>query len=70
MAGEGKEIELWPCGYEATCRAKNCTARATIIMRSIDTGGRPDKQYELCAAHAEQTAARERAKGREIFRRP
>jgi DNA polymerase/3'-5' exonuclease PolX len=69
MPDEIKTIELGPCGYQAQCRAKHCMVEATIIARSIDTGGRPDKQYELCATHAEQIAERERTKGREIVNR-
>jgi len=69
LSGEIKTIELGPCGYNAQCRVKNCKTKATVIARSIDTGGRPDRQYELCAPHAEQVAERERAKGREIVDR-
>jgi DNA polymerase/3'-5' exonuclease PolX len=69
MPNEIKAIELGPCDYHAQCRAKSCTARATIIARSIDTGGRPNKQYELCATHTEQIAEREQAKGHEIVNR-
>ncbi len=58
-------IELWPCGYQAPCKVKSCKLKATTIA----AGGRPRKQYELCAVHAEQIAERERAKGREIARR-
>jgi hypothetical protein len=61
-----KAIELWLCGYSATCRARSCKARATTIARSVDTGGRPLKQYELCDAHARQITERERARGRNI----
>ena len=68
MSDEVKPIVLSPCGYNAQCQVKNCKARATIIARSIDTGGRPDRQYELCATHAEQVVERERGKGREIVR--
>ena len=66
---ETKAIELWPCGYDARCRIKNCRARATLLARSIDAGGRPLRQYELCAAHAKQVAERERAKGRDVVTR-
>jgi hypothetical protein len=69
MANEVKEIELWPCGYNASCRVKNCRAKATTIARAVDAAGRPITQYELCAPHTEQIAARERAKGREIISR-
>jgi hypothetical protein len=68
MAGEIKTIELLSLHYQAQCRAKNCTARATVIARASDAIGRPKDQYELCAPHAEQIAERERAKGRKIFR--
>jgi hypothetical protein len=64
-----KTIELWPCGYDARCKVRNCRARATTIARSVDVGGRPLRQYELCAAHAEQVAEREQGRGREIVRR-
>jgi hypothetical protein len=69
MAAEVEEIELWPCGYEARCRVRNCRARATTIARSVDSIGRPMTQYELCMPHAEQVAERERNKGRAIVQR-
>ena len=68
LADNVKEIELWPCRYDAPCRVKHCRSKATTIARSIDAGGRPERQYELCAIHAEQVLERERAKGREIVR--
>jgi len=52
-------LEFWPCGYSAQCRVKNCKARATTLARSVDNGGRPLKQYELCTPHVEQVAERE-----------
>lgn len=63
MPDEAKTIELWPCGYQAPCKVRNCRARATVIARGVDGGGRPTGQYELCAAHAEQVAERERGRG-------
>ena len=66
MSNDVKAIELWPCGYQAPCRMKNCKARATVIARAADSIDRPITQYELCAPHAKQVAERERAKGREI----
>jgi hypothetical protein len=39
-----------------------------MIARSVDAGGRPMKQYELCDVHAEQVATRERAKGRKVIK--
>jgi hypothetical protein len=68
-ADETKAIELWPCGYEARCKVKHCKATATIIARSVDSGGRPFKQYELCQVHCEQVAEREKGRGREIVKR-
>ena len=70
MADETKNIELPHCGYKAQCRVKTCKASATIIARAADVIGRLITQYELCAPRAEQIVERERAKGREIFRRP
>jgi hypothetical protein len=48
-----------------TLRGQNCRAKATTIARSVDAGGRPLRQYELCQAHAESVAERERDRGRE-----
>ncbi|HJU10856.1 MAG TPA: hypothetical protein VJ728_08260 [Candidatus Binataceae bacterium] len=64
-----KTIELWRCLYDSPCRVKNCKAKATVIARSMDAGGRPEKQYELCRPHADQVVERERGRGREIVRR-
>lgn len=69
MADETKTIELWPCGDDARCNVKNCRAKATIIARGNDSGGRSMKQYELCQPHADQVAKRELAKGRQIVHR-
>jgi len=69
MGDDTKTIELWACGYDAPCKVHNCKLKAIIIARSVDAGGRPLRQYELCAAHAEQIAERERSKGREVVRR-
>jgi hypothetical protein len=69
LNGDIKDIELWPCGYQAQCRVKNCKAKATTIARGVDAGGRPHAQCELCTVHAGQIAERERAKGREIVDR-
>ena len=69
MADETKTIELWPCRYDVRCNVKNCKAKATTLARSVDSGGRPMNQYELCSIHADQVAQREKLKGREIVRR-
>jgi hypothetical protein len=39
-----------------------------MIARSVDAGGRPMRQYELCDVHAEQVAVRERAKSRKVMK--
>jgi hypothetical protein len=69
LTDETKAIELWPCRYDTRCNVKNCKAKATTLARSVDSGGRPMRQYELCTAHAEQVAERERGRGREIVKR-
>ncbi len=66
LSNDVKAIELWPCGYDALCKVRNCKARATTIARSVDAGDRPIKQYELCASHTESVAERERGRGREV----
>ena len=69
MPDEIKIIELWPCGYQAPCKVRNCRAKATTLARLVDSGGRPIRQYELCQVHAEQVAERERDKERQIVTR-
>ena len=69
MAADAKIIDLWPCGYQAPCKVRNCRAPATTLARLVDSGGRPIRQYELCQVHAEQVAERERDKGRQIVAR-
>ena len=64
-----KNIELWACGYDASCKVHNCGARATMIARSMDSDGRPIHQYELCQVHADQVAEREKLQDRQIVRR-
>lgn len=59
-------IELWPCGYDAFCKLRNCRAKPTMVARSVDSGGRAVKQFELCQVHCEQASEHERAKGRQI----
>ena len=66
LSDDVKAIELWRCGYDAPCKVRTCRARATTIARSVDAGGRPIKQYELCAPHTESVAERERGRGREV----
>jgi hypothetical protein len=40
MNDKTKTIELWPCGYQARCKVKDCKARATVIARAADSIGR------------------------------
>jgi len=51
------------------CNVGNWTAKATTLALNIDAGGRPIKQYELCAVQAEHVAERERARRRKIINR-
>jgi len=60
-------VGLRRCLYPALCSARSCRAKATTIARSVDAGGRPIKQYELCDMHADVVADRERAKGLKII---
>ena len=69
MVDETKAIELWPCGYDVRCNVRDCKAKATTLARSVDAGGRPIKQYELCSVHADQVAQREKFRGRDIATR-
>ena len=62
-----KEIEISPCLYDAACSARHCQAKATVIARAFDSGGRPAKQYELCSPHGLYIAEREKRKGRSIL---
>jgi hypothetical protein len=61
-------IELRRCLYSVRCNVQACQAKATMIARSVDAGGRPMRQYEVCDVHAEQVATRERAKGRKVIK--
>jgi hypothetical protein len=65
---EPAAIELRRRLYQVRCNVRTCQAKATMIARSVDAGGRPMKQYELCDVHAEQVATRERAKGRKVIK--
>jgi hypothetical protein len=65
---EPAAIELRRCLYRVRCNVRTCRAQATMIARSVDAGGRPMRQYELCDFHAEQVATRERAKGRKVMK--
>ena len=47
------EIQLLACGYSAQCSVRGCRARATMLARYTDGQGRPLKQRELCARHAD-----------------
>jgi hypothetical protein len=51
---EPREVELWPCGYSATCTAPGCRRRATTILRYLDAQGRPYRQTDVCETHARE----------------
>jgi hypothetical protein len=51
---EPAAIELRHCLYQVRCNVRACQAKATMIARSVDVGGRLMKQYELCDVHAKQ----------------
>ena len=56
---EPLEVELWPCGYSATCSAPGCAvAAATTILRYLDDQGRPYRQTDVCETHARDLCAR------------
>ena len=48
-----EEIHLLLCGYAVTCTVRGCHGRATTLARYADNQGRPLRQRELCARHAE-----------------
>jgi hypothetical protein len=54
---EPQVIELWSCGYAAKCSARECRQRATMILRYLDSQGRPDHQTDACNAHASELCA-------------
>jgi hypothetical protein len=62
-----REIEIGPCHYHSICSARHCPAKATLIVRAFDSGGRPAKQYELCLSHGVQIATREKKRGRAVL---
>jgi hypothetical protein len=66
---ETKTIELWPCRYDARCNVRHCKGKATTLVCHVDSGGQLMKQHELCSAHADQVAQREKLKDRNIVRR-
>jgi hypothetical protein len=39
-----------------------------VILRGLDSIGRPTKQWETCQAHSEQVILREAQKGRAVVR--
>lgn len=62
-----REIQILSCRYHATCSARNCPAKATLIARAFDSGGRSAKQYELCLTHGTYVAKREKSRGRTVL---
>ena len=59
-------IQIYQCGYHASCDARNCRRLAVTVARSIDKIGRPLKQYDLCAEHTAIVIRREIDRGREV----
>ena len=47
------QIQLLTCGYSAQCTVRGCRVRASMLARYTDGQGRPLKQRELCARHAD-----------------
>jgi hypothetical protein len=68
LSSETKTIEVLPCGYNAQCRVKNCKDRATVILRGLNSIGRPTKQWECCTSHSEAVILREAQRGRNVVR--
>jgi len=56
-------LTILRCGYDSPCRASNCGANATTILRKSDRAGRPMQQIELCDVHGERVVERERRRG-------
>jgi hypothetical protein len=54
---EPRKVELWPCGCDARCSARECRRRASTILRYLDTQERPDHQTEACDAHTNELCA-------------
>jgi len=53
---ERTQAELWHCRYPTPCTRNDCRAGATVIVRYVDTQGRPLRQFELCERHAGELA--------------
>jgi len=68
MGEKSKTIEFWPCRYQVLCKVRDCKFEATIIARSIDAGGRPIRQYELCSVHADQFVQGAKLRGWDVVR--
>ena len=59
-------IELRRCLYLPCAAPVAVAPKPPRSSRSVDCGGRPMKQYELCYIHANQVAERERAERRKV----
>jgi hypothetical protein len=44
---EPREVELWPCGYNAECSVPWCRRRATTILLYLDAQERPYRQTDV-----------------------
>jgi hypothetical protein len=63
-------IEIGRCRFDASCEARDCTAKASWVARAFDARGWPNGQYALCRSHSQYVAQREFKKGREVLFRP
>jgi hypothetical protein len=57
------EVRIERCFYVAPCRARRCDRRGPFVARYLDSMGRFLRQFELCAAHADRLAIRDKARG-------
>lgn len=56
------EVHLLNLGYYSECKITGCKRGASVLARGVDQGGRPIKQIELCAEHAEGMKSRRRVR--------
>ena len=57
------EVRIARCYYVAPCRARGCGRRGSFVARYLDSMGRFLRQFELCGAHADGLAARDKLRG-------
>jgi hypothetical protein len=49
-----REVEVWPCGYSATCSALNCRRGGPKILRYLDSQGGRYRQRDVCKTHVRE----------------